>query len=161
MDGKGWIQVWDQSKWGLQSEGLMLRDIEMLITAGATKFQFEYLLDGNTSTSFVEFEKGALMSPVEGSSPSKEHEGDYYRFEFKGCMYLDFTENYDAKRQALHDGSLFWLRDQTQNPSMVQFCTKKGRLGGCGSCKSKDLAICSSYLEVTHKVRVPKTEIDS
>lgn len=80
------------------------------------------------------------------------------KIEFKGCKHLDFDPNYAAKRQLTEHG-LFWLREQ--QPSMVQFCKKRGRLNGCKSCLSERYRSCSEYEEITHIIDLPIAELES
>lgn len=77
---------------------------------------------------------------------------------FKGCEYLDFEPKYDAKRQQTGMG-LFWMRER--EPSMVQFCKKRGRLYGCQACLSESNKQCSDFNEVEHAVQVPVEELES
>jgi len=77
---------------------------------------------------------------------------------FNGCEHLDFEPHFTAKRQQTNIG-LFWLRDV--EPSMVQFCKKKGRIYGCQSCLSERNKQCNSYNEVEHCISVPKNELEN
>lgn len=77
---------------------------------------------------------------------------------FNGCEHLDFEPNYAAKRQQTPMG-LFWMREA--EPSMVQFCKKKGRIYGCQSCLSEASKQCNSFNEVEHRVSVPVEELES
>jgi len=80
------------------------------------------------------------------------------KVEFKGCEHLDFDPNYSAKRQATQKG-LFWMR--SIEPSMVQFCKKRGRVYGCQACLSEDEKGCNDYIETTHIVELPIAELEN
>lgn len=54
---------------------------------------------------------------------------------------------------------LFWMREA--QPSMVQFCKKKGRLDGCESCLSEANKKCNSFNEIEHQVSVSIDELNS
>ncbi len=74
---------------------------------------------------------------------------------FTACKYLDFSNNYVAKKQILGNGKVFWLRDVSYDPSlpaMVQFCLKRGRLNNPEACTDKKYAHCSDYEEIVHDV---------
>ena len=77
---------------------------------------------------------------------------------FTGCEHLDFEPVYAAKRQLTPKG-LFWLR--VAQPSMVQYCKKKGIIYGCESCLSEKNKQCNSYREVGHTIHVPTEELET
>lgn len=81
-----------------------------------------------------------------------------HTYTFAGCKHLDFSPNYDAKRQLTTKG-LFWMRER--EPQMVQFCKKRGRIYGCESCLSLATAQCGMYEEIQHSIDVPNAEIES
>ncbi|PHS35693.1 MAG: hypothetical protein COA82_03520 [Alkaliphilus sp.] len=88
---------------------------------------------------------------------------EIYNFRFQACKYLDFKPSYaNCKRQAVSNGKLFWLRmnQPAGNPTMVQFCSKRGRLNTGGACLHEAAKLCSSYEQVEHIINVPKDEID-
>jgi len=74
---------------------------------------------------------------------------------FTACKYLDFSDNYTAKKQVLGSGKVFWLRDVSYDPSlpaMVQFCSKRGRINDPEGCTKASKAYCSDYEEFEHNV---------
>lgn len=161
IDGKGWIPLWDTEKYGKQSEESMLRHVDNLILAGATNFAFEYKSERYDHPSIADFSVSTLM--IQSISPIEEEsvEDASYEFRFNGCKHLDYRPVYSAKRQVFHTGGLFWLRGVHDNPRMVQFCLKKGRLTGCEACSSESNKQCNDYEEVIHIVKVPKIEFNS
>ena len=79
---------------------------------------------------------------------------------FHACKYLDFSRDYRAQKQIINTiagPKVFWLRNG--DPSMVQFCFKRGRLNDPLACTSKEEARCRLYEEVEHEV--PDEEIDN
>ena len=82
---------------------------------------------------------------------------------FKACEFLDFSDNYSAKKEAIHqkDGTkICWHRPAIDStyPSLVQFCKKRGRLNSPEQCLSKPNAGCSDYNEVERTVEfIPDT----
>lgn len=78
--------------------------------------------------------------------------------EFTGCKHLDFEPNYDAIRQVTPMG-LFWMRKQ--EPSMVQFCKRRGRLYGPLACLGSENARCGDYEESEHFIELPLAELES
>jgi hypothetical protein len=77
---------------------------------------------------------------------------------FAACKYLDFTDNYTAKKQVLGGGKVFWLRDVSYDPTlpaMVQFCSKRGRLNHPEACLCDRDKRCSDYVDFDHVVNVP------
>jgi len=84
--------------------------------------------------------------------------------EFTACEHLDFEPKYaGCKRQMLGNGKLFWMRPDygTDNPRMVQFCKKRGRLNNPESCTKEGNAQCSDYKEFNHVIEIEKEEIES
>ena len=82
--------------------------------------------------------------------------GQKIKMRFSGCAHLDYRDNFrGAKKQAMGNGKVFWLRDVTPDlPQMVQFCEKRGRLNFPESCLDDCSARCSEYLETEHVVEV-------
>lgn len=87
---------------------------------------------------------------------------------FTACEHLDFEPKYaGCKRQMLGqisgDGKLFWMRPNygMDNPTMVQFCKKRGRLNNPESCLKKENAVCSDYKEFNHVIEIEEKEIES
>lgn len=77
------------------------------------------------------------------------------KIKFNGCAHLDFSDNYSAKKQILSGGSVFWLRDVSPElPSMVQFCSLRGRLNSPESCLCERSKQCSEFLSTEHVVEV-------
>jgi len=77
---------------------------------------------------------------------------------FNACKYLDFSDNYTAKKQVTANGQVFWLRDVSYDPTlpaMVQFCSKRGRLNHPGACLCSGDKHCGDYVDFTHEVNVP------
>ena len=71
----------------------------------------------------------------------------------QGCKYLDYSDKYDAKLQALSPWHIFWLRKTPPDlPSMVQFCTKYGRLNSPLACIDKAHAQCLEYEDSAHSI---------
>ena len=90
------------------------------------------------------------------------------KIKFKGCKDLDFSDNYRpaCKRQLIKlgtDSKLFWMRPDygENNPLMVQFCKKRGRLNNPELCLSESHSMCSDYEEIEHIVSVDKEELES
>ena len=84
--------------------------------------------------------------------------------EFTGCEHLDFDKEYvGCKRQMMGNGKLFWMRPDygMDNPRMVQFCKKRGRLNSPESCLCKENAVCSDYVDFNHNIEIEKEEIES
>ena len=77
---------------------------------------------------------------------------------FTGCKYLDFEDNYVAKKQIifLGENKVFWLREVSDPglPSMVQFCKKRGRLNAPVACLNELDACCTLYEDYNHEVVV-------
>jgi hypothetical protein len=81
---------------------------------------------------------------------------------FTGCKYLDFKTEYTAKKEVIANGNqpkVFWLRKvpDPSCPSMVQFCSQRGRLNHPDACICLEKAMCNDYIEVEHNV--PDEEI--
>jgi len=77
---------------------------------------------------------------------------------FSACKYLDFSDNYTAKKQILGSGKVFWWRNVSYDPTlpaMVQFCSKHGRLNTPEACLCDKNKHCSDYEEFKHEVNVP------
>jgi len=84
--------------------------------------------------------------------------------EFTACEHLDFEPNYGGcKRQMIAGGKLFWMRPDygIDNPRMVQFCKKRGRLNSPELCTKEANAQCSDYKEFNHVIEIEQEEIDS
>ncbi len=78
---------------------------------------------------------------------------------FTACKHLDFADEYTAKKQVLHNGKVFWLRDVAYNPLLpaeVQFCTKRGRLNNPEACLTYLSRHCDDYAEGEHVINVSK-----
>ena len=75
---------------------------------------------------------------------------------FTACKYLDFSDNYFAKKQLLSGGKVFWLREAPYEGAarMVQFCKKRGRINFATGCTSVETAVCSDYEEIEHLASV-------
>ena len=81
---------------------------------------------------------------------------------FTACKFLDFSNNYVAKKQILGSGKVFWLRDISYDlsmPAMVQFCSKRGRINDPEGCTCEARAYCPDYVEFEHDV--PDAEINA
>jgi len=77
---------------------------------------------------------------------------------FNACKYLDFSDIYTAKKQILGSGKVFWMRDVSYDPtlpSMVQFCSRYGRLSSPEACLCDKNKHCSDYVDFEHIVNVP------
>lgn len=76
---------------------------------------------------------------------------------FTACKYLDFNDNYTARKQILGSaGKVFWMRDVTPDYSqMVQFCSKRGRLNHPEACLREEDKQCDLYENYEHTVVVP------
>lgn len=84
---------------------------------------------------------------------------------FNGCQFLDFSDNFNAKKQSINingETKAFWLRDFADLidvnpvlPSMVQFCCKREViLDKPTHCLSKEEKQCKDYVQCIHIVTV-------
>jgi len=76
---------------------------------------------------------------------------------FNACKYLDFSDNYIAKKQILGIGKVFWMRNVRDStlPAMIQFCSKRGRLNDPEASLCEKHKLCSDYVDFKHVVNVP------
>ena len=75
---------------------------------------------------------------------------------FTACKYLDYTTNYLADKKLLGNGKVYWLRPAPYEgaPTMVQFCSLRGRLNTPEACHCAENARCNLYEEGEHAVNV-------
>ena len=73
---------------------------------------------------------------------------------FKACKYLDFADNYTAKKVLIYGTKVCWERDvvDVSFPRLVQFCKKYGILNYPESCLREADKMCSDYKEFEHNV---------
>ena len=74
---------------------------------------------------------------------------------FKACKYLDFADNYSAKKVLIYGTKVCWERDvvdDVSSPRLVQYCKKSGRLNYPESCLREADKMCSDYKEFEHIV---------
>ena len=76
---------------------------------------------------------------------------------FTACEYLDFNDNYSAKKDLIiSDGvaKICWNRPVIDEsyPQMVQFCKKHGRLNDPQCCLKESNKMCSDYKDFEHTV---------
>lgn len=81
---------------------------------------------------------------------------------FNACKYLDFhTDFFKCEKTLMDFGKVFWLRDVSYNqtmPSLVQFCSKRGRLNEPHACLCKENKRCGDYVDFEHTVEVTINE---
>ena len=72
---------------------------------------------------------------------------------FKACKYLDFADNYSAKK-VLFGTKVCWERKivDVLFPRLVQYCKKSGRLNNPEACLREVDKMCSDYKEFEHTV---------
>ena len=72
---------------------------------------------------------------------------------FTACEYLDFDDNYTAKK-VLFGTKVCWEREviDVSFPRLVQYCKKSGRLNTPESCLREADKMCSDYKEFEHNV---------
>ena len=79
---------------------------------------------------------------------------------FTGCQYLDYSDNYEssAKKQKFNvngETKVFWLKENSSLPMMVQFCPRNGlSLNEPHLCLRKEDKQCSDYIDCIHIVTV-------
>jgi len=79
------------------------------------------------------------------------------KINFLGCKYLDFSDHYSAKKEAIFvrsETKICWNRpvmDSTY-PSLVQFCKKRGRLSNPVACLCESDKMCFDYIDFNHTV---------
>ena len=75
------------------------------------------------------------------------------KIKFTACEYLDFADNYSAKK-VLFGTKVCWERDvvDVSFPRLIQFCKKSGRLNNPDSCLREADKMCSDYKEFEHTV---------
>jgi hypothetical protein len=81
---------------------------------------------------------------------------------FKACKFLDFQDNYTAKKVLIgtkNGNKVSWERPiiDSSYPPLVQFCTKRGRLNSPEMCLCKSNAQCSDYSDFNHCVNIKMT----
>jgi hypothetical protein len=76
--------------------------------------------------------------------------------QFTACRYLDYRDNYTAKKVLILLGEIkvCWERPIIDDsyPKLVQFCKLRGRLNHPEMCTSKKDARCSEYRDFQHSV---------
>lgn len=83
------------------------------------------------------------------------------KVKFKACKYLDFSDNYAAKKELISnygDTKVCWDRPvlDSSYPALVQFCKQCGRLNHPEACLREQDKHCSSYEEYEHEVTLTK-----
>lgn len=76
---------------------------------------------------------------------------------FKACKHLDFSTDYTAKKELINSQNttkVCWNRlvIDSSYPSLVQFCSLRGRLNCPTSCLSEDEKQCNDYEDFEHKI---------
>ena len=76
------------------------------------------------------------------------------KIKFTACEYLDFADNYTAKKALINGTKVCWEREliDASFPRLVQFCKKSGRLNNPDCCLSEADKMCSDYKEFEHTV---------
>jgi len=76
---------------------------------------------------------------------------------FSGCKHLNYEDHFTARKQLLSGDRVFWMRDvlYEDDPRMVQFCKKRGRINDPERCFTADKTCCSDFSPVQHRVVVP------
>lgn len=81
---------------------------------------------------------------------------------FTACKWLDYNDSYSATKNLISSDKItkvVWDRRPSDNPRLVQFCTKRGRMNGPECCLSKLTAMCRDYEEIEHAVPLEKIEL--
>jgi len=75
---------------------------------------------------------------------------------FTGCIHLDFSDNYKAKKNLINLGEtkVCWDRPHIYEaePRLVQFCKFRGRLNSPEACHNFETKMCYKYEEFKHHV---------
>ena len=93
----------------------------------------------------------------------KLNPGKMETIKFNACEYLDYSDNYTAKKELIvidRETKLCWNRPVIDNsfPRLVQFCKLRGRLCNPYCCTSEKNKMCSEYNEIEHTA-IYKSEI--